>query len=158
MAITEERLEGVVELTASDSTPQVRPEPHLEGAAQSPRLYPRTISASVARRLSVAWILLFGSVLVLEPAPANPDAPLGFWAGLLFLGFTAALTITMIGLGRRRHWGLVASAWAGGLGVIIAAACAVTDHHPGLWWGYEMVVFAGLTAFSALAPRFLRSS
>lgn len=151
MAITEERLETVDEIGTTEA-------PTVRSSSDRIPSVRRPISRALAVRLSVAWLVLFGSMMVLEPQPTNPNAPVPFWANLLLIGFTGALGATVFGLARREFWGLRASVWAGGFGLAIAAACAVTDHHPGLWWGYEMVVFGGLTAFSVLTSRVARTN
>jgi hypothetical protein len=55
----------------------------------------------------------------------------------VLVAFTYALFASMVGLASPRPWGLGASALAGGLGMVIAGACAATGHHAGAWWIVE---------------------
>jgi hypothetical protein len=102
-----------------------------------------------SRGLFGLWTVVMLSVLF-EPAP-NPHATLPLWAGVLgFLFYTGFFT-AIWGLAGNHPWGLKASLVTAGLGLGMAAACAVTDHHPLFWWGYEMVAMGALFGFSRLA-------
>ena len=102
-----------------------------------------------SRGLLGLWTIIMLSVLF-EPAP-NPGATVPLWAGVLgFLFYTGFFT-TIWGLAGNHPWGVKASLVTAGLGLGMAAACAVTDHHPLFWWGYEMVAMGTLFGFSRLA-------
>jgi hypothetical protein len=87
-----------------------------------------------------------------EPA-ANPNAIVPLWASVLGFAFLAGLFSTMWGLAGNQRWALKASLATAGLGLGMAAACAVTDHHPAFWWGYEMVAMGTILAFNRMALR-----
>jgi hypothetical protein len=70
------------------------------------------------------------------------------WGTIVLVAFTYALFASMVGLASGRPWGLGASALAGGLGMVIAGACAATGHHAGAWWIVEGLAFTGLAAGS----------
>jgi hypothetical protein len=115
---------------------------------------PRRVSLTDwCRWLLLGWVAVFGSIVLLEPAPSNPNAPVPAWGNLLLTAFTIAFVAGVVGLVRRRPWGLRASVVAGGLGIVIGAACAVTDHHVGFWGAYEIVAFSGLTTASLIATK-----
>jgi hypothetical protein len=94
-------------------------------------------------------------LFVFEPRPTDPTAtPL--WGELVLVAFTCALVASMVGLATRRPWGLAASVLGGALGIVIAAACAVTGHHAGAWSVVEAVAFTGLATASVAALRYRR--
>jgi hypothetical protein len=142
MALTEERLRS--------SDPQIRtPEPaELEamlGTEPRPRL------GSKPRGLVFAWIGTMSFLFLFEPPPDNPSIPL--WAALVSMGFLAAVSATLYGLGSKRGWALRASGMTAGAGMALAAACAQTGHHAGLWWAVELAAFTALMAATAAARR-----
>jgi peptidoglycan/LPS O-acetylase OafA/YrhL len=141
MVTTEDRLRGVEELEELyRASPDVQP----------PRLDAR---ATWCRRLFVGWLAVIGSIVVFEPAPSNPDAAVPAWGNVLLLAFFVALATGLVGLSRRRPWALRASVVAGGLGIAVGAACALTDHHVGFWGAYEIVAFTCLMAAGWIATR-----
>ncbi len=92
------------------------------------------------------------TLYIFEPRPTDPTAtPL--WGTILLLGFTYALIASIVGLAGRRAWGMGVSMLAGGLGMVVAGACAATGHHAGAWWIFEAVAFTGLTVGSIAALR-----
>lgn len=105
--------------------------------------------------LAVAWIAVFAAATILEPAPADPDAPAPLWASLLFLALFGLLGVAAASLSRRQRTGLLASAGAAGLGLFASAMCPVSDHHAtvGAWWYLQMAGFTGLVALSLAALR-----
>lgn len=141
MATTEERLQPVDQLEELyRESPDVEP----------PR---RPALNDWCRRLIIGWLAVFGSIVLFEPAPTNPEAAVPAWGNMLLTTFTVALFATLVGLSLRRPWALRASVAAGGLGIAIGAACVVTDHHMGFWGAYEIVAFSGLTAASYIGSR-----
>jgi hypothetical protein len=141
MAATEDRLHQVQELEEL-----YRESPDLE----PPRRDPLEVWS---RRLLFGWVAVFGSILLFEPAPSDPNAAVPLWGNLLLTAFTAALVAALVGLSRQRPWGLRTSIVAGALGVAIGAACVVTDHHVGWWGAFEILAFTGLTTASWTATR-----
>ncbi|MEA2509328.1 MAG: hypothetical protein QOG21_1410 [Actinomycetota bacterium] len=102
-----------------------------------------------SRALLGLWAIIMFSTLF-EPAP-NPHATVPLWAGILGFGFYTGLFTTVWGLAGNHTWGLKASLATATLGLGMAVACGVTDHHPAFWWGYEVVAMSALLAFNRLA-------
>jgi len=98
--------------------------------------------------LGLAWVVVLVAATLLEPAPADPDAPVPLWASALFLAHFATLGAMAAGLSSRRRMGLVASVGAAGLGLLASAMCPVSGHHTGVgaWWYLQMAGFTGLVA------------
>ena len=107
------------------------------------------------RILLVAWVVALAAAVILEPAPADPNASEPLWASVLFLGLFAALGATAADLARRQRAGLVASVVAGGLALVASVMCPVSGHHGGVgaWWYLQMGVFTGVIALSLRALR-----
>jgi len=143
-----ERLEELWKQPSAESTrTPVDPRSPVTGASREPRDW--------SRPLLGAWIATMSVLYIFEPRPTDPTAtPL--WGTILLLGFTYALIGSIVGLAGRRRWGLGASALAGGLGIVVAGACAATGHHLGAWWIVEGVAFTGLAVGSLAASRIRR--
>jgi hypothetical protein len=92
------------------------------------------------------------TLYALTPSPSDPAA-FTLWETIVSVVFTYVLFASILGLAGRRPWGFRASAVAGGIGMVIAGACAATGHHAGAWWMFEAVAFTGLTAGSVAALR-----
>jgi hypothetical protein len=105
------------------------------------------------KRLSIAWAMTIAGIVLFEPVPTNADAAEPWWAvaaGITFLATLGAITITAI---RRHRAFFPISAFAGGLGMVLAYACLASGHHLGAWWLIELSAFAGLAAMSIAADR-----
>jgi O-antigen/teichoic acid export membrane protein len=147
--ITRDRLEGRDDLEALWQAPAAAPAQDHSG---SPSM--RAGGATVWwRGLLLGWLAVLGTLLLFEPRPSGASPALPLWATALSVAFLGAWCATLTGLVRRRSWGFSASAIAAGLGIAIAAACAVTEHHTGMWWAYEAVAFGSLGAASVVATR-----
>ncbi|MDQ3766137.1 MAG: hypothetical protein M3346_02175 [Actinomycetota bacterium] len=151
MATTEDPLLEAERLEEVWRRPSAEPEPARSDA--SPRgARPLRPGLDWSRPLLVTWGAVMIALMIFEPRPTDPTAtPL--WGELLLFGFTYALLACVVGLAIRRRWGLGTSALAGGMGMVIAAACAVTGHHAGAWWVVEGVAFTGLATGSLIALR-----
>ncbi|MDP9235607.1 MAG: hypothetical protein M3P01_13800 [Actinomycetota bacterium] len=151
MAVTPGRLEDPTKhsfFNTDEATPET-PAGVRDGTLPSERRTGEDARRGWSRGLLGLWTVIMLSVLF-EPAP-NPHATVPLWAGVLgFLFYTGFFT-TIWGLAGNHPWGLKASLVTAGLGLGMAAACAVTDHHPLFWWGYEMVAMGTLFGFSRLA-------
>lgn len=143
MATTERRLEEVRELETIWELPS-------DERRQGP---PRRKVFDPARIVPGAWIVVMGSILLFQPASSDPNAAVPVWAWLLLTTFWAGLFAAVYGLLGKRTWAMHASAVTAGLGMAVAVACVVTDHHTGAWWGYEMAAFTTLGALSLAALR-----
>jgi hypothetical protein len=150
MAVTPGRLEDPTKnslFNTAEATPETPSGIHPSGRRTEEEA--RRAGLGWSRGLLGLWTIIMLSVLF-EPAP-NPGATVPLWAGVLgFLFYTGFFT-TIWGLAGNHPWGLKASLVTAGLGLGMAAACAVTDHHPLFWWGYEMVAMGTLFGFSRLA-------
>jgi hypothetical protein len=109
----------------------------------------RTLRLPWTRGLLALWTIIMISTFF-EPAP-NPHAVVPLWASILSFLFLTGLFTTMWGLAGNHSWGMKASLVSATLGLGMAVACGVTDHHPAFWWGYETVAMTGLLAFNRLA-------
>jgi hypothetical protein len=141
MALTEERLRG------RESTRSVPTASELEAmldAAPEPVRSPRRVSEPV---LLSAWIVGVGSLMVFAPVPDDPSIPM--WSAVVSTLFMSALFVTLGALATRASWGRRASTVTAGAGFALAAACAASGHHAGLWWTAEAAVFGGLLALTA---------
>ena len=143
MATTERRLDEVREL-------ETIWELSSDAGRQSP---PRRKVFDPARVLSGAWIVVMASILLFQPASSDPHAAVPAWAWLLVTTFWAGLFAAIYGLVGKKSWALHASAVTAGLGMTVAVACVVTDHHTTAWWGYEMAAFTALGGLSLAALR-----
>ena len=150
MATTEDRLQQSERLEELWEQPAVEPN-RVRVDSSSGQASTRE-ARDWSRPLLVGWITTVAVLLIFEPSPDDPAAP-PLWGTILVMAFTYALFGALLGLGSRRPWGLRASALAGGLGMIVAGACAATGHHAGAWWMIEAVAFTGLTAGSLAALR-----
>jgi hypothetical protein len=102
-----------------------------------------------SRGLLGLWSVIMLSTL-LEPAP-NPHAVVPLWANVLGFLFLTGFFTTVWGLAGNHAWGLKASLATATLGLGMAVACGVTDHHPAFWWGYETIAMTTLLAFNRVA-------
>lgn len=151
MATTQDRLRQSERLEELWEQPSTEPErtrvDSLPSVPKSTR-----VSRDWSRPLIVGWIAVMATLYIFEPRPTDPTAtPL--WGTILLLGFTYALIASIVGLAGRRAWGMGVSMLAGGLGMVVAGACAATGHHAGAWWIFEAVAFTGLTVGSIAALR-----
>jgi hypothetical protein len=110
-----------------------------------------------AAGLAVAWIAIFTTGVALEPAPANPDAPLPLVETILVLGLMAGWVVMAAGFAKRVRCGAAGSFVAAVFLVGMTIACPVSGHHTGIgaWWWFEL---AGSTALVGLSGRALRSA
>jgi hypothetical protein len=113
------------------------------------------LSPGWAAGLVVAWIGIFCTGVILEPAPAEPDAALPLIEGLLIMGLMVSWVVTAVGLAARRRYGALGSLVAGVFLVGMTIACPVSGHHVGIgaWWWFEA---AGSTALVALSGKALQ--
>jgi hypothetical protein len=151
MATTEDRLRQTEQLEELLKRPSAEPD-RTQTDPSRPAQDAFRKSRDWSRSLLVAWVAIMAVLYIFEPRPTDPTAtPL--WGTILLLAFTYTLFASMVGLAVRRPWGLATSAFAGGLGIAIAGACAATGHHAGAWWIAEGLAFTGIGAASLAALR-----
>lgn len=128
----------------------------LEELWNAPARAPRHPAARRRWRwaLLAAWVATMASIFIMESLwlPASEEA-VPMWAQLLAIGFSTALMLTLAGLFTGRPWGFGTSGAAALLGLGIAAACSLSEHHPAALWGFEFAMFAGLAGLTYAASR-----
>jgi hypothetical protein len=110
------------------------------------------ISTPMAVAVFALWAVAIPVGLALEPAPADPNAPLPWYGALLVYAFLSSLLLAAAGLVVRQRVGLVASVVAASILLFDTVACPVTGHHGyGTWWLGELALSLALVAVSAVA-------
>jgi hypothetical protein len=136
-------------------------------AAAGNRLAAAVLPMSLGRRLleplsgrwaaigAVAWVVLLGIGIAVEPQPTNPDAVDPWFLNVLGAVLLAAVVAAFAGFSLRQRWGLAASLLASGLLVVSTVACPVSGHHTqlGAWWVVQLGCGLGLVTTSALGLR-----
>jgi hypothetical protein len=104
---------------------------------------------------AVAWVVLVGIGIAVEPPPTNPDAVDPWFLNALGTVLLAAVVGVFAGFWLRRRWSLAASLLASGLLVISTLACPASGHHTqlGAWWVVQLGCGLGLVATSILGLR-----
>ncbi|MGH9278560.1 MAG: hypothetical protein ACRD12_10720 [Acidimicrobiales bacterium] len=146
---------------APDAATLVREETPV-ALSPSPPPPPPAPVASRASALSRNWALVLGLgwpagvaiSTVLEPAPANPDAPVSAIAAVVGLIFTAGLLMAVATAAARKANAPVWSSLMGLFALGLVVSCPVSGHHGfGAWWIAELAVYGGMTAASLAALR-----
>ena len=104
---------------------------------------------------AVAWVVLLGIGIAVEPQPTNPNAVDPWFANMLGTVLVAAVAAAFPGFWLRRRWSLAASLLASGLLVVSTLACPASGHHTqlGVWWVVQLGCGLGLVTTSALGLR-----
>jgi peptidoglycan/LPS O-acetylase OafA/YrhL len=104
---------------------------------------------------AIAWVLLVGIGIAVEPPPTNPDAVDPWFLDALGTILLATVVGAFAGFWLRRRWGLAASLVASGLLVASTLACPASGHHTqvGPWWVVQLGCGLGLVATSLLGLR-----
>jgi len=104
---------------------------------------------------AVAWVVLLGIGIAVEPPPTNPNAVDPWFLNLLGTVLLAAVVAAFAGFWLRRRWSMAASLLASGLLVVSTVACPVSGHHSqvGAWWFVQLGCGLGLVMTSALGLR-----
>jgi hypothetical protein len=104
---------------------------------------------------AVAWVVLLGIGIAVEPPPTNPNAVDPWFVDALGIVFLTALVGAFAGFWLRRRWSLAASLLASGLLVVSTIACPASGHHTnvGAWWVVQLGCALGLVATSTLGLR-----
>lgn len=112
----------------------------------------RELTIGWAAVLGIGWPLVVAASLALEPAPANPEAPVPLAVELAGLALFVALITTVVAAGIRRRAAAVTGAAFGVGSLAFAVLCPVTGHHAlGLWWFGEVGLVAGMLGLSLAA-------
>jgi hypothetical protein len=104
---------------------------------------------------AIAWVLLVGIGIAVEPPPTNPNAIDPWFVDALGTVLLAAVVGAFAGFLLRRRWSLAASLVASGLLVASTLACPASGHHTqvGAWWVVQLGCGLGLVATSVLGLR-----
>jgi hypothetical protein len=104
---------------------------------------------------AVAWVVLLGIGIAVEPPPTNPNAVDPWFVNALGTILLAAVVGAFAGFWLRRRWSLAASLVASGLLVASTLACPASGHHTqlGAWWVVQLGCGLGLVATSTLGLR-----
>jgi hypothetical protein len=104
---------------------------------------------------AVAWIVLLGIGIAVEPEPTNPNAVDPWFLNVLGTVLLAAVVTAFAGFWLRRRWSLAASLLASGLLMVSTVACPASGHHTqlGAWWVVQLGCGLGLVTTSALGLR-----
>ncbi len=102
---------------------------------------------------AAAWMAGIGLILLLEPAPADPEA-VSLVSEIIGTAMALGLSVTMLGLVGRYRFGLAAAAATGGMMMAVSVACPLSGHHTfGAWWIGELAIVAGLTSLGVIGYR-----
>jgi len=132
---------------AADPAQPAAPRPARDLAATD-----RPLSAAWSVALGVGWPLAVLAALALEPAPADPNAPVPLVIELASFGALVALLATSVAAGLRHRAAGVAGVVSGLLLASFVVACPVSGHHAvGLWWYAELALVVGMLGVSLAA-------
>ena len=104
---------------------------------------------------AVAWVVLLGIGITVEPQPTNPNVVDPWFLNVLGTVLLAAVAAAFAGFWLRQRWSLAASLMAAGLLVVSTVACPASGHHTqlGAWWVVQLGCGLGLVTTSALGLR-----
>ena len=104
---------------------------------------------------AVAWVVLLGIGIAVEPPPTNPNAVDPWLVDALGMVLLTAVVGAFAGFWLRRRWSLAASLVASGLLVVSTLACPASGHHTqlGAWWVVQLGCGLSLVATSILGLR-----
>ena len=108
-----------------------------------------------AAGLVVAWIGIFTTGVMLEPAPSDPNAASPLAETMLGLALMIAWVVMAAGCAKRRRYGAAGSLVGAVILVGMTIACPVSGHHSaiGAWWWFELAGSTTLVGFSGGALR-----
>jgi hypothetical protein len=134
--------------TRDAATPVAPAIPRARAGAASDDRLSRTWSVV----LGLGWPLVLLASVALEPAPADPNAPVPLVVEMANVAAFAALVATSIAAGVRHRAAAVTGVVAGLLLAAFVVACPVSGHHTfGLWWYAELALVVGMLGLSLAA-------
>jgi hypothetical protein len=132
-------------------------------AGNRPAVLPTSLRGRLLEPLSgrwaaigaVAWVVLLGIGITVEPQPTNPNVVDPWFLNVLGTVLLAAVVAAFAGFWLRQRWSLAASLLASGLLVVSTVACPASGHHTqlGAWWVVQLGCGLGLVTTSALGLR-----
>jgi hypothetical protein len=104
---------------------------------------------------AVAWVVLLGIGIAVEPPPTNPNVVDPWFLNVLGAVLLAAVVAAFAGFWLRQRWSMAASLLASSLLVVSTVACPASGHHTqlGAWWVVQLGCGLGLVTTSALGLR-----
>jgi hypothetical protein len=132
--------------------------PVVATPAEAPPATARRLTTAWAAVLGVGWPLALMIGVALEPAPADPDAPVPIVIELASFALFVALVTTAVTAARRHPLAAWAGIATGLLAMAFSVMCPVSGHHAfGLWWVAQLGVVVAMLGASvaALGPRSL---
>jgi hypothetical protein len=139
------------------TTPRRPVEVRVDRRQQGRQLYHWLVEAIPTRWAVWGIVALVGANIaagLLEPVPANPDAPEPWLVSLLGTVAVLAMLPALGGLVARRRWGMALSLFSAAIAVVLVVGCPLSGHHHfGLWWVGES---AGFVAWAAVSVAGLR--
>lgn len=137
-----------------EETPAVSSPSSPTSPPAAPPAAERRLSRNWALVLGIGWPVAVAIATALEPAPANPDAPVSAIAALIGLVFTVGLVAAVATAAGRNVRAPLFSMLFGVMALGLVVACPTTGHHGfGAWWVAELAVYAGMFAASVGAYR-----
>ena len=113
---------------------------------------PQLLKTAWAAALGLGWPLVTVVSNALEPAPADPGAPVPVVIELAALGWFTALLTTAVAAGMRHRAAAVAGVATGVISLAFTVGCPVSGHHEfGLWWYGQLVLGAAMLGVSLAA-------
>jgi hypothetical protein len=146
---------GVADAQVPPAAAGNRPAPAVLGTSSLRGRLLEPITGRWAAIGAVAWVVLLGIGIAVEPQPTNPNAVDPWFLNVLGAVLLAAVVAAFAGFWLRERWGLAASLLASGLLVVATVACPVSGHHTqlGAWWVVQLGCGLGLVTTSALGLR-----
>jgi hypothetical protein len=121
-------------------------------APDQDRVAPGALTPAWAGVLGFGWPLAIVLGMALEPAPADPNAPVPFIVALASLALFAALVATAVAAGNRHPAAAIGGVLTGLLSLGFVVSCPVSGHHTfGAWWFGEMALTLGMLGVSLAA-------
>ena len=116
------------------------------------RLAPVLLTRGWAGVLGFGWPLAIVIGMALEPAPADPNAPVPAIVSLASLALFAALVATAVAAGNRHPSAAIGGLVTGLLSLGFVVSCPVSGHHTfGAWWFGEMALTLAMLGVSLAA-------
>ena len=78
---------------------------------------------------AVAWVVLLGIGIAVEPPPTNPNVVDPWFLNVLGAVLLAAVVAAFAGFWLRQRWSMAASLLASSLLVVSTVACPASGHH-----------------------------
>jgi hypothetical protein len=116
------------------------------------RLAPGLLTRGWAGVLGFGWPLAIVLGMAIEPAPADPNAPVPVIVSLASLALFTALVATAVAAGNRHPSAAIGGLVTGFISLGFVVSCPVSGHHTfGAWWFGEMALTLAMLGVSLAA-------